>query len=38
MHAKRRFRALLRAEVSEMVGDSDALADELRWLFGTDGP
>jgi RNA polymerase sigma-70 factor (ECF subfamily) len=33
-YAKRRFRELLRAQVSETVRDEEELREELRWLFG----
>jgi RNA polymerase sigma-70 factor (ECF subfamily) len=36
-HAKRRYRALLRALVAETVGSEEELQVELRWLFGTRG-
>jgi len=38
MLAKRRFRALLRAETAETVDDPESLAEELRWLFGAIDP
>lgn len=36
-HAKRRYRAILRALVAETVTRADELDEELRWLFGADG-
>jgi RNA polymerase sigma factor (sigma-70 family) len=37
-YAKRRYRALLHAEVAETVRSEAELEDELRWLFGAEGP
>ena len=34
--AKRRYRAHLRAAVRETVTDSEALHEELGWLFGNE--
>jgi len=36
-HAKRRYRALLRALVAETVGSEEELQVELHWLFGPEG-
>ena len=35
-YARRRFRAQVRAVVSETVGDDEQLRAELDWLFGED--
>jgi RNA polymerase sigma-70 factor (ECF subfamily) len=36
-HAKRRYRAILRALVVDTVSDEESLREELAWLFGPAG-